>query len=133
MEIPKNVKTVELSSSILWISPEGIVYSRPKDGVPPQLSAEEVEEQLKIFKAVVGNEKVCMVLEVNPKAKPPAKEQPDLLAAQLTSITKAMAIIISSPVSRIIANLFFGFKPPSYPVKMFANEQEATAWIKQYL
>jgi hypothetical protein len=42
-------------------------------------------------------------------------------------------MITTSPVSKMIANLFFGFKPPSYPVKMFTNKEEAVSWIKQYL
>ncbi|MGZ3883914.1 MAG: DUF7793 family protein, partial [Bacteroidia bacterium] len=61
------------------------------------------------------------------------KHQRDFIAEQLSSVTKAMAIITSSPLSRMIANLFFGLKPPPYPVKMFTNENEAKAWILQYL
>jgi hypothetical protein len=44
-----------------------------------------------------------------------------------------MAIVTSSPLSRMMANLFFSFKPPQYPVKMFQNEKDATEWIRQYL
>jgi hypothetical protein len=133
MEIPKNVKTYDLSSSIVWISDEGIVYSTPKDIEPPDLSEQQIKLEMEIFRSIIGNKKVCLVIESNPKSKPPKKEQRDLIANEITSITKAMAIIISSPVSRIVANLFFGFKPPEYPVKMFASEEEATAWVRQYL
>ena len=49
------------------------------------------------------------------------------------SVTKAMAIISASPLGRMVANLFFGFKPPVYPVKFCATQEEAKEWIKQYL
>jgi len=132
MKVPEHTKIFQLSASTIWIS-EGIVYSIPNPGEPPVLTNEEIKVEMDKFRAIIGNKKVCLVLESNPKSKPPKKEQRDFIASELSSVTKAMAIITSSPVSRIIANLFFGFKPPTYPVKMFTNETEATDWIKQYL
>ena len=132
MKIPTDLKTYELTSSILWFN-EGILYSTPKDGIPPQLSDEEIKTEMDKFRKITDNKKVCMVAEANPKSKPARKEQRDYIASELASVTKAMALVTSSPVSRIIANLFFGFKPPTYPVKMFTNEKEATDWIRQYL
>jgi hypothetical protein len=106
----------------------------PKPGVAePVLTREETLAQMKDFKKIIGNKKVCMILETNANSKPPKKEDRDFIAEQLTDITKAMGIISSSPLSRMVANLFFGLKPPAYPVKFFSNEKEAKEWIKQYL
>jgi hypothetical protein len=44
-----------------------------------------------------------------------------------------MAVITSSPITKMLVNLFFGFKPPAYPLKMFLTEKDATNWVKQYL
>ncbi len=38
---------------------------------------------------------------------------------------KAMDLISNSAAGRMIANLFFGLKPPSFPTKMFNNESVA--------
>ena len=133
MEIPNDVKVHDFASSHLWISKEGIVYSSPKTDAYRELSHEEIKMQMDNFRTIIGNKKVCIVLESNPKAKPTKKEQRDFIASELSSVVKAMALITSSPASRIIANLFFGFKPPAYPVKMFSDEAKATEWIKQYL
>lgn len=134
MEIPKNVKLIDWPTSILWFDEDGVLYSKPKEGVPePVLSREESQKQMEEFKKIIGHKKVCMVLETNKNSKPPKKEDRDFIAEQLASITMAMAIISSSPLSRMIANLFFGLKPPPYPVKFFSDEKEAKEWIKQYL
>ncbi|MGZ4042766.1 MAG: DUF7793 family protein, partial [Bacteroidia bacterium] len=114
MEIPEGAKTYELSSSIIWFE-DGILFSNPKPGVPPVLTMEEINEEMKVFRSIAGNKKMCLVAESSPKSPPPPKDQRDFIAEQITSITKAMALVTTSPVSKMIANLFFGLKPPPYP------------------
>jgi hypothetical protein len=133
MEIPKNVKTLELKSSIIWFNEDGILYSVPKPGIPPDLNFEEIKKEMDHLREFIGHKKVCFLAESNPNSKPPNKQERDFIAEQINSVTKAMAIVTSSPVSKMIANLFFGLKPPPYPAKMFSNEQDAKEWIKQYL
>lgn len=132
MKIPENVAVKEFKASYCWIDKDGIVYSVPKLDAP-ELSREETDEEVKAFKNYIGNKKVCLLIESNPKAKPPSKEDRDHISKIFDSICKAMAIITTSPVSKMIANLFFGLKPPAYPAKMFTSEIEAKEWLKQYL
>jgi hypothetical protein len=133
MEIPKNQKIYQLKGSTVWISDEGIVYSKPKIDSPLEQTDDEIRSEVAELKKIVGNKKVCLIGESNPKQRPLKKEQRDLVADQINSLVKAMAIVTSSPVSRMMANLFFSFKPPQYPMKMFANEKDAAEWIRQYL
>lgn len=134
MEIPTDTKTIDQPTSILWFDEDGVMYSKPKQGVPePELSREETIKQIAVIKKIIGYKKTCMILETNTNLKAPKKEDRDFIAEQLNEITKAMGIISSSPLSRMIASLFFGLKPPAYPVKFFLNEKEAKEWIKQYL
>jgi hypothetical protein len=133
MEIPKNAKTFELKSSIIWFNEDGILYSVPKPGIPPDLNFEEIKKEMDHLREFIGHKKVCFLAESNPNSKPPNKQERDFIAEQINTVVKAMAIVTSSPVSKMIANLFFGLKPPPYPAKMFSNEHEAKEWIKQYL
>jgi len=132
MEIPPNVTTHEMTSSIIWFDEDGILYSVPKPGKPPELSMDEIMVEMDKFKKLIGNKKVCMVSHANPNSRPPSKSERDTIAELINDVTKAMAIVTTSPVSRMIANLFFGLKPPPYPAKMFSNEKEAVDWIRQY-
>lgn len=132
MEIPKNVKTYDMTSSIIWFDEDGILFSVPKPGPPPELSKEQIKEEVEKFMAIIGNKKICMVSEANPNTRPPTKAERDMAAEFINPITKAMAIVTTSPVARMIANLFFGLKPPPYPAKMFSNEKDAVEWIRQF-
>src|ERR1043165_1182457 len=121
MDIPKDAKTYDMTSSTMWFNDEGILFSIPIPGSPPELSHEEVLKEMKKFKEITGHKKVCMVSEANPNSRPPTKAERDFIAEQINEVAKAMAIVTTSPVARMIANLFFGLKPPPYPAKMFTN------------
>lgn len=75
---------------------------------------------------------MCMLLDIT-YARPSRKEDRDEAAELLAKVVKAMAMVSRSPLGRMIANLFFGLKPPPYPVKMFSDEKEAKEWLRQYL
>jgi hypothetical protein len=132
MEIPKNVKTYELSTSVVWQDKDGIWVSLPKPGVPPKLSKEQILDEVNKLKEIFGNKPVCLIGFSSPESPPPNREERELIADLFPQIVKAMAIVTTSPVSRMIANLFFGLKPPSYPTKMFSTFEEAKEWIMQY-
>lgn len=134
MEIPPDVEPIDWITSIMWFDKDGILYSIPKPNIKePELTREETLKQMEEFKALIGHKKRCMILETSNTSKPPKKEDRDFVAGLLNEVVTAMAIISPSPLSRMVANLFFGLKPPPYPFKFFANEKDAKAWIKQYL
>jgi len=131
MQPPKNIKVTEWPASTIWFE-DGVLYSKAKP-ISVIQTKEEIQKQMEDLRKLTGNKKTCMILETNHSAPPPKKEDRDWIAKELDSVTKAMAIISTSPLSRMIANLFFGFKPPVYPVRFCADEKEAKEWIKKYL
>jgi hypothetical protein len=45
----------------------------------------------------------------------------------------AMALLISSPVSRIVGNFFLGLNRPAVDTRLFTSEEEAARWLKPYV
>lgn len=134
LQRPENTNVHELTNSFVWIDEEGILYSIPKDNPVTTFTNEEIADEMARFREIIGNKKVCMIGETHPtNSQQPNREQRDLFAKEISSVTKAMAIITSSSLSKMVANLFFAFVPPDYPVKMFRTEKEAKEWIRQYL
>ncbi len=131
--IPTDKKLIDWPTSTMWFDEDGVLYSVPKPGPHPPQTREETKQVMEKFRELVGGKKVCMILQTDSSSPPPKKEDRDFIAKELDSVTKAMGIIATSPLSRMIANLFFGLKPPGYPAKFFSNAEEAKAWIKQYL
>ena len=49
-----------------------------------------------------------------------------------TKLTKASAVLVGSPVSRVIGNFFIGLNKPPYPIKLFTSEPEAMEWLRRF-
>ncbi len=45
----------------------------------------------------------------------------------------AAALLIDSPVARVIGNFFLGLNKSSIPTRLFSSETEAIDWLRSYL
>jgi hypothetical protein len=130
MEPPKNIEVIEWDSSIFWFDESGILCSISKK-VGPQ-SLKETKQIVEKFKGLIGERKVCLLLDVTNSAEA-SKEVRDYAAVEFPKFVKALAMISESALGKMLANLFFSIKTQPYPTKMFGNEAEAKEWLKNYL
>jgi hypothetical protein len=134
LKVPHNAKTFELTNSIIWFDKDGILYSLPKEAEVKDPTTDEIYAEMDRFRKIIGPGKVCMIADADsPGGKPPKKEQRKLMATEISTVTKALAILATSPLTKMIIKLFYAFAPPDYPVKIFSTEEEAKEWIRQYL
>lgn len=47
--------------------------------------------------------------------------------------TKAVAIVVSSPISRVLGNFFMGSNKPVVPARMFNSSEAAIDWLQPFL
>ena len=52
---------------------------------------------------------------------------------ETTNLNLALAVLVDSPISRVIGNFFLGFNKMDLPTKLFKSEVEALAWLKGFL
>ncbi len=130
MTPPPNVKVYDWSTSIFWFDEDGILHSVSKS--TNRVSIEEAKSQIEEFKKMVGDKKVCFLADATNSSET-TKEVRDYAASEFPKLFKALAIISSSPLGKMLGNLFFKLKKQPYPVRMFNNENEAREWLKQYL
>ena len=48
-------------------------------------------------------------------------------------VTSATALLVDSPISRVIGNFFIGVNRSEWPVRMFSGESEAMVWLEGFL
>lgn len=77
------------------------------------------------------NTKRLLLVDGSNLRKTSGKEVRDFLRSEeATKMTTALAIVSTSSLVRIGANLIMSFSKPPYPFKMFATEDKAIAWLK---
>jgi hypothetical protein len=45
----------------------------------------------------------------------------------------AVALLVDSPLSRVIGNFFMGLNKPLVPTRLFATEREARDWLRTFI
>ncbi len=131
LKIPSNVTVQEWPASTSWIDEDGIMYSISKKRVSPP-SLEETKKSMDEFSKLLGGKKVCMLADVTHIAES-TREIKDYIAQEFPKYVKALALVSNSALGKMLANLFFTIKTQSYPTKIFNNEEDAKAWLKQHL
>lgn len=106
---------------------DGIVRTKVKQG-----SEIKLEDAIENSKAVnsFSAKQYTMIVDTT-LAKSITKDARDYFSMNgRVSKVIAFAILIKSPLSKIIANFFMGLNKPRVPVKLFTQEQDAIAWCK---
>ena len=50
-----------------------------------------------------------------------------------SDLLSAVALVVSTPLSRVVGNLFLSVSRPPFPVRLFDNEASALTWLKDFV
>lgn len=112
-----------------------------EDGIFRTLSLPGVNATLEDFKAInrhhrrlCGGKKTPVLNDIR-RAKAMINRDARTFASseEACEITSAVALLVDSPVSRVIGNFFLGINKPPFPTKLFTSETQAIKWLKGFL
>jgi hypothetical protein len=129
MDIPGNVKLFEHPIGVLWFDDKGILHSVSRQH--PR-TIEVMDDYIQFIRNIVNGKKVCILTDIS-KASAMNKETRNHIGTRLDEVYKAMAILTNTPVGKFIGTSFMHLDHQPYPMAMFTNEQEAYAWLQNYL
>ncbi|MBD3344724.1 MAG: PAS domain S-box protein [Chitinivibrionales bacterium] len=123
-------KIYETSTSKIWLGNDGIIREIvTKPNVSMTLS-EAQQEIAAILLASRGKPRPCIV-DVRKSGWVTREAREYLSGSDAARGTSACALIVDSPLSRIIGNFFTTFNRPAFPVKLLSSEEEALGWIQK--
>jgi hypothetical protein len=50
-----------------------------------------------------------------------------------SDLLSAVALVVSTPLSRVVGNLFLTVMRPPFPVRLFDNEASALTWLEGFV
>ncbi len=50
---------------------------------------------------------------------------------RVTAVVSRMALLVGGPLSAVIANFFVRVTGPTYPIRVFSDEERALAWLRE--
>jgi len=119
----------ELRTYYTWMGEDGIARTQVKPG--SEVVLEDAHENSKVVNALVGPANYPIVIDTR-QIKSITKEARDFFSMRgRESRVYAFAILVDSPLSKIIGNFFMGLNEPRVPVKLFTKEEKAIDWCKK--
>ncbi len=128
--IPPNTAT-ELSVFWTWMGDDGICRTKTKPHA--EITLKEAMENSIAVNSFYKDKKFPLLVDAR-DVKTMAKEARKHFSTngRETKIT-CMAIMVRSPLSRVVGNFFMGLNKPIVPARLFDDEQDAVDWLKNYL
>lgn len=122
---------MELSLFWTWMGHDGICRTKTKPLA--EITLKEAMENSVAVNAFYKNKKFPLLLDAR-NVKTMAKEARKHFSTngRETRIT-SMAIMVKSPLSRVVGNFFMGLNKPKIPARLFDDENAAVEWLKTHL
>jgi hypothetical protein len=123
-------KVINTKSASIWLDQNGIINVSIFPGAEVNIHhAKEYTEIAKQF----GDNKYPILVDIS-KIKSTTREAREHFKGGTGSKNiKSVALIVGSPVSRVIGNFLIGINKPEYPIKLFSKIDEAIDWLEQFL
>lgn len=123
-------KVVELRAFTSWLRSDGICYTLVRPNAI--ISLEDALENSCSIKEISGDTIYPLLVNLK-EINSISKEARDHFSMQnRTPGVSAIAMLIRSPVSRVIGNFFLGMNRSTVPTKLFTIESEAVLWLKRF-
>lgn len=124
--------TLHLKAYTTWLGDDGIIRTKVKPQA--EVTIEEAKENsIAVNSFSKNNEKFPLLIDSR-NIKSITKEARDFFSMNnRESCIVAFAVIIDSPVSRIVGNFFMGLNKPRVPAKLFNSEEDAVHWLKEFM
>jgi len=121
-------EVIETKTTFHSRSPEGIFISRMKENAMESL--EDAYENGKTLLNLKGGDPKLPILVDFSKAAGQESGARKFYAENSGKWCTKAAILVSSPVSKVMGNIYMGLNKPIVPTRLFTQESEAIAWLK---
>lgn len=91
-----------------------------------------IRSNVELVKQITSNRPVPLLIYLK-NSPVPDKATQRFSTEQLPQIYTAMAMVADSALVNFIMNLLFKFREPPIPMKSFKNDEDAMAWLRQFV
>lgn len=129
LDPPKNA--IDLSVFWTWMGDDGIARTKTKPLAEITLK-EAIENSAAVSSLYVDRKFPLLIDARNIKSMEREARSHFSTHGRETKIT-SFAVMVKSPLSRVIGNFFMGLNKPAVPARLFDDETDAINWLKKYV
>ncbi|MHB1312376.1 MAG: DUF7793 family protein [Gemmatimonadaceae bacterium] len=115
----------------LWLGEDGIVRIIHVPGA--EVTLEDAKATMVAYEKIREGQRRPLLVDTR-TMKFLAREARQYYAGdEAARVASAAAIIVGTPVSRVLGNFYLGLSNPHLPSRLFTSDDEALEWLKGYL
>ena len=115
----------------MWLGEDRIARVTQVPGA--ELTLEDAQETMAAYVKVTKGKRLPILVDTR-KMKSMSRETRKYYAGEeAAKVASAVALIIDTPLSKVLGNFYLGLSNPRLPTRLFTAESEALEWLKGYL
>lgn len=113
-----------------WTDDEGFVHIDFKPvhnhGIEQARTVVDVHNQL------AAGDPVCILADLQSTISGANREaRAYYTTAEASKYKKGMAMVVRTPIQKVLGNVFVGMSRPPYPTKIFTSTEDALGWLRE--
>ena len=121
------VSKIQVRAGEIQLRDDGIVHI---DMLPnAEISLKDADEFLNEIENVSDGKKYPLIIDANSIT---SVERNARKLFSETTIVSAVALVVSTPLGKIIGNFFLGLNKTDLPFKLFSSKTEAFEWLEAF-
>jgi hypothetical protein len=123
----------EQTSSVarLWLGEDGIVRIIHHPDVEVTLA--DAEDTMVAYLKINQGKRCPLYVDTKTMKSLTREARHYYASEEAARVASAVAIIVGTPVSKVLGNFYLGLSNPRLPTRLFSDEDEALEWLKGYL
>jgi hypothetical protein len=105
----------------------GLLVARFLQGA--EVTGADARANLEASARLSGGRRVAVLVDLRQLKSQAADARALLAGPSAARVSRAVALLIGSPLSRVLGNFYLRFNRPETPTRLFSSEAEARAWL----
>jgi len=110
-----------------WLE-DGRVSARFLPGA--NVEFDDARENLETTARLSSGARLAVLVDLRGLRSQSSEARALLAGPEAARVSRAVALVIGSPLSRVIGNFYLRFNRPETPTRLFTSEEEARAWLE---
>jgi len=124
-------EVIETRSLRTWMGEDGIMRQVALPGSEHTL--DDAKENVGITAKICKGKKVPGLIDIREVKSISREARMHYTGDENAKVLIALAMLVDSPVSRIIGNFFIGLNKAPFPCKLFSSESAAIEWLREFI
>lgn len=119
---------IKTRTATIWLADDGVVHVKVDEGAVSSL--DDARTNVEAVAQLLAGRKAVAVIDIRKVGPTPREARLYFTGPETGRVCRAVALLIDSPLSRMVANFQTGLNKGAFPFSVFTSEDDALAWLR---